>query len=165
VAEDQACCHDGDDPRAVKNADVERLRRQVGREWDQYRDRCVEDRLSDAHSDGDDNQRHNQADCKSAEGSDQESDGCLRCRDGARDGGNGHSEASDRGCVVHQRLALQDGDEAAGQSDPAGDRGSGDGIGWRHDSAERKCHWKAHRQDQPRDQANAQSSDDDEQHR
>jgi hypothetical protein len=135
----------------VEAADVQHLRRQVGREWHEYGDRCVKDRLCNPPADRDHDQRHYQADRKSAQGRDQESDRCLRCCDGARDGGNRHSEAGDRGCVVYQGLALQDGDEAAGQSYPAGDGGCGDGIGWRHDSAEGKGNRKAHRQDQPRD--------------
>ena len=65
--------------------------------------------------------------------------------------------------VVHQGLALKERDQAAGRPNWAIVVAAM--ASRRHDGTQGKCHRKAHRQDQPRDQADAQGSDDDEQHR
>ena len=58
--------------------------------------------------------------------------------------------------VVHQGFALEDGDQTARQADPAGDRGSGDGIRRSNHGTQSERHRKTDRQDQPRDQPNPQ---------
>ena len=52
------------------------------------------------------------------------------------DGGDGAPQRDEGRRVVEQRLALEDGDDAARQADPSGDGGGRDGVGRRHDRAE-----------------------------
>jgi hypothetical protein len=165
MAEDQPGGDHGDDPRTVELGDLDELGRDVRGERHQQRDGGVEDRLGDPPPDGRHHCGDQQSDQHPTTGRDEEAAGHLDDRHGAADGRDGHPEAGDRGRVVDQGLTLEDCDEPAGQAHSTGDGGGRDRIRWRHHCAEGEGHGEADRQDQPRDQPDAQGGDHHQEHR
>ena len=134
MAEDQAGDHDGQHARGV-----DLLRGEEGCERGDERQRRVEYRLVD-HSLPDERQHQGQGDANqdAAAGRDQEVQPDPRHADLMAEGRNRGVQGDQGSGVVDEALALEDGDDPAGETDPPGHCGCGHGVGRGHDRADRE---------------------------
>ncbi|CAM5386804.1 hypothetical protein SGLAM104S_07359 [Streptomyces glaucescens] len=105
----------------------------VRRERDQQGERVLQQRLLEAGAQPVDRHHQQQSDADAADRREQEVADPLGPGGALADGrGEGHAVGGDRGGVVRQGFALEDGGDPGGQPHPAGDRRGGDRV--------RRCH-------------------------
>ena len=128
---------DADGDRGEHAGDADRLRRQVGEVGGEEGDRDLDRRVVEPPAHGGDHGADRDPDRDPAGDHDDEVAARLEQAEAAGDhGGDGELVGDQRGRVVDQALALDDGHDPARHPEPAGDRGRGDRVGGGDDRAE-----------------------------